>query len=148
MDATAWLIVVAIVAVVAYFILRSGGSGAPSRSASPPTREFYTKVAGVSRNNVDGSSRQRIIADCNVGEAVELRRDPDNPHDFNAVAVLRRRTGEQLGFLPRETAADVARKMAKGERFSGEISDLTGGTRGKPTRGVNLLIAVYETDRP
>ncbi len=62
-----------------------------------PRREFQTKVVGVTFTNADGAPRQRIIAKCGIGEDIDLVPEPDNPHDANAVAVTRRRTGEQIG---------------------------------------------------
>lgn len=99
---------------------------------------FHTKVVGVSFNNSDGQSRQRIIGKCSVGEHVYLAPEPDNPYDHDAILVCRS-NGEQLGHLNRELAHDI---MNRGELGSlvAQISDLTGGTWGKPTRGVNLRI--------
>lgn len=63
------------------------------------TYEF--KIAGTSFDNSDGSKRQEIIKKCSMGESVDLKRDYDNEHDKYAIAVFRK-TGEQLGFIPRE----------------------------------------------
>ena len=57
-----------------------------------PDREFQTKVVGVTFENADGASRQRIIAKCGIGEDIDLVPEPDNPHDANAVAVKREST--------------------------------------------------------
>lgn len=70
-------------------------------------KHFYVRVAGVSRLNADGSSRQALIRRCEPFDRVCLRREPKNPVDPNAVAVLNA-AGEQLGYLSRETAVQVA----------------------------------------
>jgi hypothetical protein len=63
------------------------------------TYEF--KIAGINYDNPDGSKRKEIIKKCSIGESVDLKRDYDNEHDKYAIAVFRK-TGEQLGFIPRE----------------------------------------------
>ncbi len=49
-------------------------------------------------------------AQCYPGEFVQLVRNPENPHDPNAIVVLNSR-GSQIGHLPRDTAATVAGLM-------------------------------------
>ncbi len=69
-------------------------------------RHFFAHVAGESFRNADGSERQTIIARCRLGEPLVLEHEPDNPHDINAIKVLRR-TGEQIGYLTRELAGQL-----------------------------------------
>jgi hypothetical protein len=57
-----------------------------------------------------------------VGDALELVREPDNPHDANAVRVDWR--GYQLGYVPRRENADVARQIDRGTRVKARISRL------------------------
>lgn len=72
--------------------------------AGPPSSDWvvkstYTvKIVGVTFPNRDGSSRQAYILGVQAGEALELRPEPDNPVDPNAVAVYTR-SGRQLGYL-------------------------------------------------
>ena len=47
-----------------------------------------------------------------VGDALDLRREADNPHDANAVAVLWR--GRKLGYVPRRANAALAWGMDGG----------------------------------
>lgn len=109
-----------------------------------PDKEFFTKAVGVTKGNPDGSSRQDIIARCKIGEALELIHQPNNRYDPNAIAVHRRKTGEQIGFLNRDLASDLVRDAAAGKQFSAEISDLTGGGFfAKKTCGVNIKIRIY-----
>lgn len=68
-------------------------------------KQFHTKVTGVTFDNVDGTPRQSIIAKCVVGERVQLLREPDNPHDCQAVKVCRE-SGEQIGYLARHVAGN------------------------------------------
>jgi hypothetical protein len=70
-------------------------------------RHFYGHVAGESFRNDDGTSRQAAIQRCEVGELLRLEPEPDNPHDRNAIRVLRG-TGEQIGYIERQLAAQLA----------------------------------------
>ena len=53
-----------------------------------PLQPFYSKIAGVTRKNDDGSSRQKLLKKCKVGQPLKLAREPANPADENAVMVL------------------------------------------------------------
>lgn len=99
-----------------------------------------TKIVGVSHDNDDGTSRQKLVADCKVGEKLKLKHKPV-PQDRNAVAVYRG-NGKQLGWLSREVAADVASDLDDDFTLICEITDLTGGTLDKPTRGCNIQITM------
>jgi len=57
-----------------------------------------------------------------VGDALELVREPDNPHDANAVGVEWR--GHKLGYVPRRENADVARQIDRGANVRARISKL------------------------
>ncbi len=104
-------------------------------------KEFHTKLVGVTHDNDDGTSRQKIIRRCRIGENLKLVWQPNNLYDSNAVAICRE-SGEQVGWLSRTVAEEIVRRGKEGEQFSIEISDLTGGTRSRPTLGVNVKIGV------
>ena len=57
-----------------------------------------------------------------VGDALTLVREPDNPHDSNAVRVDW--NGRQLGYVPRRENADVARQLDRGAPLRARISRL------------------------
>ncbi len=57
-----------------------------------------------------------------VGDALELVREPDNPHDRNAVRVDWR--GRKLGYVPRAENEALAWAMDRGERVTARISRL------------------------
>lgn len=75
-----------------------------------PIKHFFTKVVGVTKDNDDHSSRQKIISGCHAGQVLGLIRDKQNRYSRHAVAVVRER-GKQLGFLPDEVAFHVAQEM-------------------------------------
>jgi hypothetical protein len=107
------------------------------------SRSFYTKVAGVTKENPDGERRQKIIKELEAGERVILVREPDNKFDPNAIRVD---SGfGQIGYIPADTAANnLASLMDRGHKVKAEISEITGGVAGKRTRGVNLQISVFD----
>lgn len=53
------------------------------------------------------------------GERLDLRPEPGNPYDANAVAVMR--GAIRLGYLPREANAPVARLLAAGCPVAAEV---------------------------
>ncbi len=57
-----------------------------------------------------------------VGDALSLVREPDNPHDPNAVRIDWR--GQQLGYLPRRENSAVAAEMDRGGRLAARIERL------------------------
>ena len=54
-----------------------------------------------------------IVDRIRVGDALTLKREPDNPHDRNAIQVLWQ--GHLLGFVPRRENKAVARAMDRGD---------------------------------
>jgi len=57
------------------------------------------------------------------GESLVLVREPDNPHDMNAVRVDWK--GRPLGYIPRTENAAVARQMDRGSKLQARITKLT-----------------------
>lgn len=57
-----------------------------------------------------------------VGDALQLKREPANAHDGNAVRVEWR--GRQLGYLPRAENRAVAAEMDRGARVEARIARL------------------------
>jgi hypothetical protein len=57
-----------------------------------------------------------------VGDALELRREPHNAHDANAVAVAWR--GRKLGYVPRSANAALAWGLDRGAPLRARISRL------------------------
>ncbi|MGA8474050.1 MAG: helicase-related protein [Candidatus Cybelea sp.] len=98
---------------------------------------FHTKIAGVSFEG-----RQDVIAGLRADAALELRREPNNPHDANAIAV---HYGDlQLGFFNKRLAAHIAPLIDAGTRYRARVASLTGGpsiNSGEAKhRGVNIFV--------
>jgi hypothetical protein len=120
----------------------------------PHVRSIRTKIRGVTKRNIDGADRQRIIRKwCDSGDALYLAREPNNPRDRNAIRVLRvvcadvadkPTVGEQLGYLSRELAEELAPRMDEHVLvLLAKILNVTGRERGHAL-GVNIQIEEYE----
>lgn len=108
--------------------------------------QFHTSIVGVSHRNRDQTSRQKIIReDLYLGMGLMGRNENDNPIDPNAVAVDTP-GGKQIGYLNSRLAADVRAWIAAGATVTMVVTDLTGGTDDKPTRGMNVLLTAYEPE--
>jgi hypothetical protein len=57
-----------------------------------------------------------------TGDALELVREPDNPHDANAIRVEWR--GHKLGYVPRRENAALAWGLDRGMRLHARVSRL------------------------
>ena len=75
--------------------------------------DFSLRLVGEGFDNEDGSSRQEEIARCQEGEAVDLVREPDNPHDPSAVAVFSDR-GVRIGYLGADRCGWIGSKIDRG----------------------------------
>ena len=63
-----------------------------------------------------------VWPDLAAGDPLELVREPDNPHDANAVRVEWR--GRKLGYVPRAENAALAWAMDRGEPVRARVSRL------------------------
>ncbi len=81
---------------------------------------FNTKVVGVTFEG-----RQDVVAGVTDGAPLELRRDPGNAYDPNAIGVWF--GALQLGFLKREIALRIAPNIDGGERYTADVTAVTGG---------------------
>jgi hypothetical protein len=73
------------------------------------------------------------------GRPLELRRDPDNEHDPNAIAVLA--GGAQVGWVPRELAAELAPELDAGRPWSGAVLREHRPSPRDPRTGLTALFA-------
>jgi hypothetical protein len=75
------------------------------------------------------------------GRRLELRRDLANPHDENAIAVHGDGGGEQLGWVPREVAAELAPELDAGKPWSAVVLREQRGSPRDPRHGLTMLLA-------
>ncbi len=106
-----------------------------------------TKIRGVTHAcRYTGTPRQKIVGShVRAGTKLITTLEPDNPEDPNAVALVLesgifRKRRFHLGYLSREVARDVAELLRSGKKLKVVVTDVTGGTKEKPTRGVNIVI--------
>jgi hypothetical protein len=79
------------------------------------------KVVGVSFNNEDGTSRQKILSKVNKVSEITFVREPNNPYDSSAVAVYA--DGKQVGYLGNHYAKLIAPELDSGKKFDIQIRD-------------------------
>jgi len=108
------------------------------RSRSSKGRNAYTiAVVGEGHQNRDGASRQALIRKhCKSGVRLAFQREPENPYDANAVAVMVAESRAQIGYLSKDNAKWVAEVMDRGGGFDVAVTEVIGGTRKKPSLGV------------
>jgi hypothetical protein len=74
------------------------------------------------------------------GRPLALRRDAGNEHDPNAIAVDTE-AGEQLGWVPRELAAELAGELDAGRVWSAVVLREQRASPRDPRTGVTMLLA-------
>lgn len=71
-------------------------------------------IVGVQFPNMKGMTRRFAVDLQRPGDPVELRREPKNPADPNAIAV-HTAEGVQMGYVPAERAPYIGMMMTRGE---------------------------------
>ena len=104
--------------------------------------KIRTKVAGVTfRPNSVLAARYHYNMTGNG--SLDLIREPTNQHDSNAVKVLYRVTGNQLGYVRRSLAEQVASHLDSGMKADARILQFTGGTSDKNNVGINIELELH-----
>jgi hypothetical protein len=78
-----------------------------------PRLPLSLAVVGVDFPNKKGPTRRFEVEICQPGEPVEIKPEPSNRFDENAVAVFSCR-GIQIGYLPSERAAYISLLFRRG----------------------------------
>ena len=101
-------------------------------------------AAGLRIAGVAGAARHHgaaLVSDAaEPGRPLELRRDPGNEHDPNAIAVLA--GGEQVGWVPRAIAEEIAPAIDAGEPYSAVVLREQRASPRDPRTGVTMLLAL------
>jgi hypothetical protein len=95
-----------------------------------------TAVAGAAQHHARALAGPAVAP----GAPLELRRDAANPHDPNAIAV-HLPGGEQLGWVPREAAAELAPALDAGRPWSAVVLRERRASPRDPRSGVTMLLA-------
>jgi hypothetical protein len=94
-------------------------------------------VAGAARHHAGALASEAAAP----GRPLVLRRDPDNEHDPDAIAVHADGGGEQLGWVPRELAAQLAGELDAGREWSAVVLREQRPTPRDPRSGLTMLLA-------
>jgi hypothetical protein len=99
-------------------------------------RAVYCKVAGARHYDA-------AIADPRItpGITVELRPEPNNPYDSDAVGVWETIDGTQLGHIPADVCCDVSARIRAGEQLEGYVvREIRRDSRSGPRIALHLLV--------
>lgn len=87
-------------------------------------RAITIPIKGADHPNKRGPARRFGIALCKPGDPVELRPEPNNPVDPQAVAIYEP-GGIQLGYVPAEKAQWFRSMMSRGESLVAIFQQVT-----------------------
>ena len=93
-------------------------------------------VAGAGRHHAEALASEALAP----GRPLALRRDPENPHDPNAIAVDAG-DGQQVGWVPRELAAELAPDLDAGRPWSAVLLREQRPSPREPRTGLTMLLA-------
>ena len=93
-------------------------------------------AAGAARHHPEALAEDAAAP----GNPLTLRREPENEHDPNAVAV-HTASGAQIGFVPREVAAEIAPQMDAGTAWSALVLREQRASPRDPRTGITMLLA-------
>ena len=93
-------------------------------------------VAGAGRHHAAALETEAATP----GRALALRRDPDNEHDPNAIAVDVP-GGDQVGWVPREIAAELAPELDAGRAWTAVVLREQRPSPRDPRSGLTILLA-------
>ncbi len=135
MSSIVWVVVVIIVAAVIFVLWRKKRG-----SDEPPTKTLNSSILGVTTEDELGTSPQQLIISLNTGSRLTLV-PADN--DGTPAVQVRNRDQGHLGWLEDGIAAEIRATLDAGGRVECKVADITGGTRGKPSLGVQIQIDLY-----
>ena len=92
-------------------------------------------VAGAGRHHAEAIASDAVAP----GSPLELRRDPENEHDPNAIAV--HAGAAQVGWVPREVAAELAPELDAGGAWSALVLREQRRSPRDPRHGLTMLLA-------
>jgi hypothetical protein len=125
---------------LAGFQLVDPASGSYIGREAPELAERGLRVAGVA-----GAARfhGEVLASTELapGSLLELRRDPGNEHDPNAIGVHTWAGGEQVGWVPRELAEEIAPQLDAGRPWSATVLREQRASPRDPRTGLTMLLA-------
>ena len=116
--------------------------GMVSKSPTPDNSAInviHCKTVGETKNNRNGSSRQKIIeSDASASDLVYFNQEKIS-FDLNAMSVYLVKNDKQIGCLPMYIAEDMTERLDM-LRFSGVITEVTQEDSERSTLSVKLAI--------
>jgi hypothetical protein len=98
-------------------------------------------VAGAGQHHADA-----LLSDAvRPGQPLLLRRDPGNAHDPNAIEVHPAGGGDQVGWVPRELAAELAPELDSGRAWAAVVLREQRRSPRDPRHGLTMLLAPAES---
>ncbi len=94
-------------------------------------------VAGAAQFHAEALQSDAVAP----GRPLTLERDPENEHDANAIAVHPGDGGEQVGFVPREVATELAADIDAGTPWSAVVLRDQRASPRDPRTGITMLLA-------
>ena len=94
-------------------------------------------VAGAARHHAEVLASEEAAP----GRMLTLRRDPANEHDPNAIAVETAGGRRQVGWVPREDAAEIAVEIDAGRPWSAVVLREQRRSPRDPRHGLTMLLA-------
>jgi hypothetical protein len=106
---------------------------------APELAERGLRVAGVA--GAGAHHAEELVSEAvSPGAVLTLRRDPDNAHDPNAIAVLGP-GGGQVGWVPRELAEELAAELDAGRAWAAVVLREQRASPRDPRTGLTMLLA-------
>ena len=102
-------------------VLAAAAYAAPPQPSAPAPRPSQASLL-IQSSPLAGSQYHAlpdVVDRIHVGDSLTLKREPDNPHDRNAIQVLWQ--NHLLGFVPRRENKAVARAMDQGNRLIARV---------------------------
>jgi hypothetical protein len=97
-------------------------------------------VAGAGQHHADALLSDAVAP----GQPLVLQRDPGNPHDPNAIQVHPADGGAQVGWVPRELAAELAPELDAGRPWAAVVLREQRRSPRDPRHGLTMLLAPAE----
>jgi hypothetical protein len=94
-------------------------------------------VAGAAQHHAEAL----VSESASPGSRLALRRDPANPHDASAIAVDTTDGSGQVGWVPREVAAQIAPEIDAGQPWSAAVLREQRRSPRDPRHGLTMLLA-------
>jgi len=128
-----------IVWIVGYQLIDRESGGYLGREAPQLARRGLrvVGVAGAARHHAEALQSEAAAP----GSGLGVRRDRDNPHDAQAIAVETADGTEQLGWVPREVAARIADEVDGGTAWSAVALRESRRSPRDPGSGLTMLLA-------